>query len=340
MSETRRHIEDVQKQTNADDVALGEARARRNEVLAAGLSFPGIAGSYVSGSVATAVVTGKVEDADGGVIADRRCFPDLGPDGGGDNPAEPVSELQTHIGPLIRETRPKAVVRRMKRGLRIFSNEPLADGQDPYVDLVFALQRSNKPGLWIPNLEQDRWDAAHPQEHVALLIAGTRSLRRTRAQVIRLGKVWNKQFAEPALNSFNVCALALECITAAAPIEQALRTFFTHAAESIAVRRTEDPARASGPIGLELTKDVVVARLEHARAAIDDALDADDDPEAAQEAMHRLYFGYVPEPGTASSKEQLAERLRFGTPRLRPVAGGLVIAGATKTMRSFGGPCA
>ena len=337
MGETRRHIEDIQKQTSADDVGLGEARARRNEVLGAGRSFHGTTGSYASGSVAAGVVTGKVEDADGGLIADRRCYPGLGPDGAGDCPSGPVADLQAHIGPIIRETRPDAVVRPMKRGLRVFVNEPLADGQDPYVDLVFALQRKDEQGLWIPNMDQDRWDAADPQEHVRLLTAGSRSLRRTRAQVIRLGKTWNKQFSEPGMNSFNVCALALECITEPAPIELAVQTFFAHAATSIAERRTEDPAGVSGPINLEMPKDIVVARLEAARAAIDDALAADDDPDAAQEAMHRLYSAYVPEPGAVTSKDALADRLRQGTPRLRPAAAGLTVAGALKPMRSYGG---
>ena len=337
MGETRRHIEDIQKQSSADDVALDQARARRNEVLAAGRSFHGIAGSYASGSVAAGVVTGTVEDADGGLIADRRCFPGLGPDAAGDTPTQPVADLQAHIGPIIRETRPHAVVRPMKRGLRVFVNEPMADGQDPYVDLVFALQRTDKPGLWIPNMDQDRWDAADPQEHVRLLTSGSRSLRRTRAQVIRLGKTWNKQFSDPGLNSFNVCALALESITEAEPIEIALQTFFAHAASSIAERRTEDPAGVSGPINLEMPKAIVVARLDAARCAIVDALAADDDPDAVQDAMHRLYFSYVPERGAVTSKEALANRLRQGTPRLRPAAVGFTIAGALKPARSYGG---
>lgn len=336
MSETRRHIEDIQKQTSADDVALGEARTRRDVTLAAGRTFGGIAGSYISGSVAAGVATDKVEDADGGLVADRRCFPTLGPDADDDSPLEVVCDLQEHVGPLVRDTYESAVVQKMKRGLRVFFNEPLADGQDPYVDMVFALQRKDAPGLWIPNMDAGRWDPAHPQKHVELLTSGTQAVRTLRARVIRLGKVWNKQFAEPALNSFNICALALESITVVTPIEDALQAFFAHAAASLAVSRTDDPAGVSGPIGLEKPKDIVLKRVRDARDALDEALANDDDPDAVQAAMHRIYGSFVAEP-TVDSKDDLADRLRSGTPRLRPTVAGAAVLGTAKTTRSFGG---
>lgn len=337
MSETAGHINDILKQTSADDVALTEARARRDVTLAAGRTFGGIAGSYISGSVAAGVATDKVEDADGGLIADRRCFPTLGPDADDESPVDVVCNVQEHIGPLVRDTYADAVVQKMKRGLRVYMNDPLADGQDPYVDMVFALQRKGEPGLWIPNMDVGRWDPAHPQKHVELFTTGVQDLRTLRARVIRLGKVWNKQFNEAALNSFNICTLALEAITEVMPIADALFALFDHAATSLAIRRTEDPAGVSGPINLEKPKDTVVKRLRDARDALAEALDHDDDPDAVQTAMHRLYSTYVPEP-TVDSKEELARRLRTSTPRLRPAAVGLSVIGTVKDKRSFGGP--
>ncbi len=76
-----RHIHDIQKQTS-DDITLGEARERRDAVLGAGRTFGGVSGSYISGSVAAGVVIDKVDDADGGLIADRHCFLTLGHDRG------------------------------------------------------------------------------------------------------------------------------------------------------------------------------------------------------------------------------------------------------------------
>ena len=283
------------------------------------------------------MVTGEVEDADSGIIADRRCFPTLGPDGGNEAPTLVVGELRAHIGPLVRESYPDAVAKTMKRGLRVFINDPLPDGQDPYVDLVFAMQRKDKQGLWIPNMDVPRWDPADPQQHVELLNSGEQALRTVRAQAIRLGKVWNKQFSEPALCSFNICALGLEAVVSVVPIEEALFTLFDHAATSIAVHRTDDPAGVSGPINLQKPKDVVVKRLRDARDALAEALEHDDDPEAVQAAMHRLYWQYVDEPASIASKEDLADRLRTSTPRLRPAATGLATIGTLNPKRSYGG---
>ncbi len=338
MGETARHIGDVQKQTNADDVALDDARARRDEVLAAGRTFHGVAGSFISGSLASGMVVGEVEDADGGVKADRRCYQTLGPDGDGETPTAVVAELQAHVGPLVRATRADAVVKTMKRGLRVFINEPLPNGQDPYVDMVFAMQRKDAEGLWIPNMDAGCWDPSHPAKHVELFISGSRSLRRTRAQVARLGKVWNKQYSEPALNSFNICALALESIASAEPIEVALLGLFEHAATSLAVRRTQDPAGISGPINLEQPKDLAVKRLCEARDALAEALAHDNDADTVQAAMHRLFWLYVPEPTGLESKAAVADKLRTSTPRLRPTATGVAVAGLLKPKRSFGGP--
>lgn len=337
MSETASQIRHIQKQTNADDEALAVARERRTVVLGAATTFTGISESYSSGSLATGVVTGEVEDADGGVIADRRCYPWLGPDGDDESPVDVVADMQAHVGPLVREQYPDAVVKTMKRGLRVFVNEPLTDGQDPYVDLVFAMKRKDKAGLWIPNMAIPRWDPADPQKHVELLNSGEQALRSLRAQTIRLGKVWNKQFSEPAVCSFNICALGLEAITAVLPIEEALFTFFDHAACALAVRRTEDPAGVSGPINLQKSKDIVVKRLWKARDGLAEALEHDDAADAVQAAMHRVFFQYIEEPAAIGSKNDLADRLRVSTPRLRPVAAGVVPVGTINTKRSFGG---
>jgi hypothetical protein len=337
MSETANQIHDIQKQTNADDDALAVARERRTAVLGAATTFTGISESYISGSLATGVVTGEVEDADGGAIADRRCYPALDPDGDNESPVDVVADMQAHVGPLVREDYPDAVVKTMKRGLRVFVNEPLSDGQDPYVDLVFAMKRRDKPGLWIPNMDTPRWDPADPQKHVELLNSGEQALRSLRAQTIRLAKVWNKQFSEPGLCSFNICAVGLEAITDVLPIEEALFTFFDHAASALAVRRTEDPAGVSGPITLQKPKDIVVKRLRDARDGLGEALEHDDDPDAVQSAMHRLFFQYVQEPAAIDSKNDLADRLRVSTPRLRPAPTGVVPVGTINTKRSYGG---
>jgi hypothetical protein len=337
MGETANRLEDVEKKISADDTALGEARTRRREVLGICAMFDGVLDTYASGSVAMGVVNDPVEDADGGMILDRRHFPTLGPDGDGDTPGEVVAALHEFFGPKVRETWPKATVHDMKRGVTVRMHAPLWSGADPYVDVVVAMYRLNAPGLWIPNLVAGYWDASDPQCHVKLMASGSRALRRTRARVVRLGKAWNKQFSEPALSSFNIVALALECIDASMPIDAALLRFFKHAAASLAVRRTEDPARVSGPIKTETTKDVAVARLDAARHHLAAALDDDGDLAIVATELHQVFWNYLPEPLGLSSKAGVAALLRQGTPRFRTTASGLAVAGAVTTKRSFGG---
>jgi hypothetical protein len=57
-----------------------DARERRRRVLKHAKSFPGIRGTFNSGSIAHGTANSDL-DADCGVILDRRTYPDLGPDG-------------------------------------------------------------------------------------------------------------------------------------------------------------------------------------------------------------------------------------------------------------------
>jgi hypothetical protein len=215
---------------------------------------------------------------------------------------------------------------------------PLWTGADPYVDVVVAMNRKDAPGLWIPNLQAKCWDASHPQRHVELMNTGSRALRRTRARVVRLAKAWNKQYIDPGLSSFNIVALALECITTSMPIDDALLVFFEHASASLAIRLTEDPAGVSGPIKLEQPKDIAIARLAAARDHLAAAIAAVDDLDTGAAELHKVFWHYLPEPTGAASKAAVADLLRQGTPRLRTTTTGLAVAGAVTPKRSYGGP--
>jgi hypothetical protein len=92
MSETANRLEDVEKQISADDTALKESRNRRRETLRICRTFGGVLGTFGSGLVAMGVDNDPVEDADGGLILDRRQYPKLGPDGGGETPLQVVAD--------------------------------------------------------------------------------------------------------------------------------------------------------------------------------------------------------------------------------------------------------
>lgn len=341
MNEMNQQLSDVLAQVAVPDEALNAARARRDAVRREAQKFTGVRDTFRSGSVATGVVTHPLEDSDSGMILDRRCYPTLGPDGEGDPPTDVVADLHSHLGPLIREVWPSATIHDMKRGVTVRFHEPLADGTDPYVDLVLALDRKDAPGLWIPNLDNDTWDASHPQKHVELMNAGARSLRVVRARVVRLAKTWNKQFASPALSSFNLVALALETIEETTDLATALTKFFEHAHSSLSISRTEDPAAVSGPIKYEGTRDQVLSRLRSARDHLQVALADPGDLDVVVAELYGVFWNYLPEPIDlrSSTSAQVTETLRSSNPRFRETAAGLtVLAGAVKTQRAYGGP--
>lgn len=309
-------IKEIRSEIAAHDDALAAARQRRDIVLEAAATYPGVLRTFKSGSLATGFVNHPVDDADGGMVLDRRAYPELGPDGDGELPHDRVEDIQNHIRPIVREAYPSVIVAKMKRGLFVEVKEPLDEEQDPTVDLVVALNRRDDDALWIPNLEQDRWDPSHPERHVDLFTSGGVSRRRTRAHVARLGKAQVKQFSTPTLSSFNVATLAWEVIQYGETIDQALHRFFEHAASEIAVHRTDDPAGVSGPIKLPegLSRDTIVNRLRCSADALERAIEAGDDEDKVLTALAEVFPNYVEAPDSSSERNAVARALRMGSP--------------------------
>src|SRR5260370_40427158 len=189
-------ISGVRNQIDASDAPLGEVRTRLTFVKKIADGFAGALRTYSSGSIAHHTMIAPVTDGDGGVVLDRRSYPQLGPEGGGEAPGEVAEKLCVFLGPEIREHYPHARCGASKRGPKLHFDAPVED-QDPTVDLVIALTRRDGQGLWIPNLEKNTWEASDPELHAELLNGGQLAVRRTRRQVIRLAKAWNRQFSEP-----------------------------------------------------------------------------------------------------------------------------------------------
>jgi hypothetical protein len=343
MGNTLQRLNQIRGDIAADDVALDEARERRDCVLDIADQFPGALRTYRSGSLAAGLMNRPVTDGDGGVVLDRRIYPELGPDGDGDGPYEIVEDMHDFLGPRVREYYEDATVHRMKRGLKVYFHEPIDEEQDPTVDLVIALNRKADDALWIPNRDRSRWDPSHPEKHHQLLRAGTKALRRIRARVIRLGKAWNHQYSEPGLCSFNIVALALEAITEPMPLDEAVALFFDYAGTAVEKGRTHDPADVSPPIKLLLRQAVVVTRLRKAADGLAAALEQDDDDEAVDEALSQVFFNYVkPLAGGRSELVNALRRNNYGLvagagPGLSFAQRGASTARPLKPTRAYGG---
>ena len=207
---------------------------------------------------------------------------------------------------------------------------------------MVALTRREGDGLWIPNLDMQRWEASDPEHHVRLLCGGTQSLRRTRRRVIRLAKAWNKQWGDPAFSSFHLSALALQYVTAGMGVATALHAVFDGGATALATGcNTPDPAGVSKPLKLMkgVSRDVAVRRMRCAADAMADAIEHDDDERAVQAALHRVFRHYV----TAPPEDKLAvavavAALRSGGPVNTVTVGLPGPAVVVPPTRAYGGP--
>jgi len=336
-------VDQIRRRVAARDGSLREARGRRNCACQAAASFPGALRTYGAGSLATHFTKDPVSDADAGVVMDRRTLPNLGPDGTGELPAELVDNIRLHIRPRLAALYPNVRMERMKRGLLVRFNQPLATGEDPTVDLVVALNRAVDDALWIPNLDRNRWDPSHPEKHVELFTAGGEGLRCTRRHVVRLAKVQVQQFDEPHICSFNIAALAWECIQSAERIDHALWRFFDYAATELARHLTNDPAGVSGPIRVDDRK-LAVDRLERTAHGLRLAIDARDDEDKVRAALAaRGVFWKLLSPPDHRETNDVVRAVRRGS-TLSVTTGGLLVADTSsshamrvKPTRAYGG---
>ena len=336
-------LDQIRQRVAARDGSLQEARTRRDGVREAAASYPGSLRTYQAGSLATRFTNHPVSDADAGVVMDRRTLPDLGPDGKGELPAELVSAIRLHIRPQLARLYPKVRVERMKRGLLVRFNRPVASGEDPTVDLVVALNRVVDDALWIPNLDRNRWDPSHPEKHVELFTSGADGLRRTRRYVVRLAKAQVQQFDEPHLCSFNIAALAWECTQGAERIDLALWRFFDYAATELAKHLTKDPAGVSGPIRID-NRRLTVDRLQRTAHGLRLAIDARDDEDKVRAALaaRGVFWKHV-SPPKGSKTRDVVEAVCRGS-GLAVTSGGVLVAGTAprrstpvKPTRAYGG---
>lgn len=344
MGYTRTVLDDVRAQLAPDDVALKEARVRREAVLAASATFPGALRVFRSGSLAHGTANCPVHqrdkglDADGGVVLDRRAWTGLGPDSTSrTGPRVVVGQLHDHVLDLLRPQYPMVECTITKRAILVEFSQRLASGEDPSVDLVPALTRRDAAGLWIPNTDADRWDPSHPEEHTDLLTTEPKRLRVVRAHAIRLAKGENKRTVTPPLCSFNLEALGLMFVTTGMTDEEGLLALWEHGAVDLSRRLTPDPAGVSAPIKVA-DREEVVRRLRDAARRLSLALSRDDEEGFVREVLQPLWPEFIAiRPGEATKARAVAAS-RSGRP-MRVTAGGVLSATAgmaLKDPRSYG----
>ncbi|GAA4893133.1 hypothetical protein [Actinomycetospora straminea] len=280
------------------DPVLAEARRRREQIVAAlRNAFPGAA-VYFNGSVAHGDATDPLADIDVGVILSPVAADGYGPYGLGPLPL--MEDARDAIREHLKDDYPKLVVTvaGQRRAVLVRFGDPVTPGQPDFTcDVIVALPHPEQ-GLWIPNTEiAAGWDQADPVEHTRLIHQAIADTNVVFARVVRLLKHWRDRHGDP-LCSWNIKALALDCITVPMPPTVALQTFFDHAARDLAARYTPDPAGVAGPVQPTFDREHAVTRLRRAREIITEALEHQRAARlaSAQQKLHTLLPGVVDPP--------------------------------------------
>jgi len=328
-------LNEIRSRIEANPEALNEARSRLQLVRDSASSFYGGLRTYRSGSLAVHTMNEPVTDGDGGLVLNRNYYPWLGPEGRDEAPGDVVHDLCDHLRPLIRAVYPNATMHTSKRGPKIYFGQS-ADGDDPTVDLVVALNRKEGAGVWIPNLEKGTWEPSDPEKHVELLNGDQPGFRSTRRKIIRLAKAWNKQYSTPGASSFEVSVWAYEFVEPGQGVAKGLWTMFDEAAARLeAGAPTRDPASVSPNLKLLIAAETMAARLRKAADGMATAIASDDDDEI-REALSLVFYKYIDAPATSQLKAA-AELLR---PNHAVAASALGIGVAATTgaaYRAYGG---
>lgn len=266
-------VGDARRRIEVSDVELSEARQRRFAIAAAlRTEFRG-SRVYVNGSIAHGDALTPLTDVDlGVVIPDPEHAYGPGKKGPGvfkDRAAEAIrTGLKADYGDLA------VYVEGRKRSILIRFRDPVTPGQPDFTaDVIVAIDNPAAPGLYIPR--HDGWDRSHPERHTELVHEANRTSSASYARTVRLVKHWNRSNSKP-LCSWNIKALALECIDSPTSLVAGIRSWVDHAIGQLSVQETPDPAGvAKHPIKLneKMTRTDVVRRLTRALEGLDRAIE-------------------------------------------------------------------
>lgn len=330
-------LEAARKLIAVEDDELAEAR-RRRQLLSSALkkAFPGST-VYFNGSVAHGDANTPLTDIDLGVIV-RGAESDYGP--GLLGPLMLMERARDAIRADLAKEFPnlRVTIEGQHRAVLVSFGDPVTPGtKDFTANVIVAVDNVQGAGIFIPNLPEESWESSDPQEHTRLVLDANKKTLSTFAHLIRLLKHWNLRHGVP-LCSWNLKALALECIESPLALAKALDIFFKHAVVSLSAGPTEDPAGVSGTVDMNLTKTEVISRVEGGADRIARAMAAENDGRhvMAQHCLSQLLPDIVPDVDPDDLREEEADRLEEETRGRRSTGVGAGSAVALPATRAWG----
>ncbi|MDG9725274.1 MULTISPECIES: hypothetical protein [unclassified Streptomyces] len=326
-------LDEGRRKIQVTDEELTEAKRRRT-LLAASVrrAFPGST-TYFNGSVAHGDANTPLTDVDLGTVLTKK---DAEPYGPGKKSALTLMEIaRDAIHEDLDDEFPKLTieVEGRRRAVLVRFGDPVTPGQADFTaDVMTAIPHPSGRGLYIPNTKiATQWDRADPITHTRMVLQAIKETKVVFARTVRLLKHWNGTHSKP-MCSWNIKALSLNCLDEPMPLINALRVFFTYAADEIGKGPTPDPAGVAGPIPLNMPRPDVHKRLCTARKYIDLAIEHEKNgrPGLAQHALHQVLPELVAKPdATEEEADRLGQAARAGAPAISGL--GLVTGVVTPT---------
>ncbi len=334
-------FEEARGRIAVPDEVLKEARKRRDAIGEIVEEEFDTLRTFGSGSLAHGTRNDPLNDADAGVVLDRRAYEDLGPEGEG--PCAKVEEIRGRLRERLKEQYPKArFYTGGHRAIRVNFMELIQTGASNFTaDLIVAIRRE-EGGLWIPDLDNDSWDPSHPERHVDLIIERNKKTKSQFARILRLAKHANAHHGKTVV-SFNVAALGLEAITEKVSLPEGLALLLRHAADGLDKGLTEDPAGISGSIKVNVSRRKDAAKkfkdmADLAEKALE--LDADGQTAQAQRNWSKVLPGAIDPPKDDDLEAEIAAGARKGNEWISWGAGGMSVSSKpvrkAPPARSFG----
>ena len=321
-------LEDARSRIQVTIEELEEARRRRDAIAAAARGEFQSSRVYVNGSVAHGDALTPLTDVDVGVVVLGADAEGYGPGKRGprdlkERAADAIRrDLKDEYGDLAVELDGR------KRSLLVRFRDPVTAGQPDFTaDVIVAIDNPAGAGLFIPRYES--WDRSHPEEHTRLVLQAIDETDVAYARVVRLGKHWNHRH-DKKLCSWNIKALALDCLTSPSGLVSGLMTLFQYAADQLSIQETPDPAGvAPHPIRLNKPRTEVVRALRDAAERLQRAIDreAAGYPALAHDELAKLFNDeeMLPRPDQNRVRVEEARRIaaetakdtkKFGAPAL------------------------
>ena len=296
-------FDEYQRYVNAEDIAVKEARRRRDLFKDAFEGLHEVDEVIGSGSLRRGTHKDPINDVDTIIVYDAAEHPDWGAPG--DSAAAALDHTRGLVNEMLGTTHgTKAQEVRLAKPKNHAVKCFLDDPDDPSAFTVDAMPALRREGmLLVPEALSEKWILTDP-EHLIVEVARRHGEWNRFAGLVRMLKDWASN-QDIKIKSLVMEVLALELLPAAGNRPAALKEFFVRAAYHVeSMAPIEDPAGVCGSIQADLDMVAFGERLQAAATTATEAITAvgENDVPKALAKWHDIFGDGFPPPPPPPSR--------------------------------------